>query len=209
MTVTIDGTAGITTPSPVVVQGSTSGSITLAAPATGGTNTQTLVDTTGTLAPIVSGTVVPYTSATNAGTTIDFTIPSWVKRITVMFNGVSLSSTGLLIIQLGTASGIENTGYSGAMVNAGSTNIVAGSNMSSGFALFQTGGNTVVTNGHAVLCNLTGNVWTESAVIGRSDSTFVGLSGGVKSLGGALTTVRITSSSTDTFDAGSINILYE
>ena len=165
---------------------------------------------TTNLYPLVSGTVVPYTSATNSGTTIDFTgIPAWVKRITVMFNGVSLSSTGLVTVQLGTASGIENTGYSGAMLNAGGSNVSTGSNMSSGFSLLQTGGNTVVINGHITICNMTGNIWTESGVVGRSDNTFVGISGGIKTLSATLTFIRITSTGSDAFDAGSINILYD
>ena len=44
------------------------------------------------------GTAVASTS----GTSVDFTsIPSWVKRITVMFNGVSTSGTSNPLVQLG------------------------------------------------------------------------------------------------------------
>jgi hypothetical protein len=73
----------------LVLSGDTSGSITVAAPAVSGSNTQTLAAVTGTLAPIVSGTAVTAT-----GTSVDFTgIPSWVKRVTVMFSGVSTNGT--------------------------------------------------------------------------------------------------------------------
>jgi hypothetical protein len=45
--------------------------------------------------PFTSGTAV----ATTSGTAIDFTsIPSWVKRVTVMFSAISLSSTGHFIV---------------------------------------------------------------------------------------------------------------
>jgi hypothetical protein len=73
----------------------------------------------GAVLGITSGTAVASTS----GTSIDFTsIPSWVKRITVMLNGVSTSGTSIPLIQLGDSGGIENTGYSavaGASTSAG------------------------------------------------------------------------------------------
>ena len=63
----------------------------------------------GAVLGITSGTAVASTS----GTSIDFTsIPSWVKRITVMFSGVSLSGTSSIYIQIGSGSA-EITGYAG------------------------------------------------------------------------------------------------
>ena len=57
---------------------------------------------------ITSGTAVASTS----GTSIDFTgIPSWAKRITVMFNGVSTNGTSQQLIQIGSGS-VNATGYS-------------------------------------------------------------------------------------------------
>ena len=75
---------------------------TLTSPAIGGTPTGVGV--------LTSGTAVASTS----GTSIDFTgLPSWVKRITVIFNGVSLSGSSNLLIQLGTGSTTYTTsGYS-------------------------------------------------------------------------------------------------
>ena len=71
---------------------------------------------------IVSGTAVP-----TSGTSIDFTgIPAWVKRITVMFTGVSTNGSGYLQIQLGTAAGIDATvsSYLGAeSTPVGATNL--------------------------------------------------------------------------------------
>jgi hypothetical protein len=49
---------------------------------------------------------------TTSGTFVDFTgIPSWAKRITVMFNGVSTNGTSTFQIQVGTSAGVETTGY--------------------------------------------------------------------------------------------------
>ncbi len=59
--------------------------------------------------PLVSGT----SQNTTSGTSIDFTsIPSWVRRITVLYNGVSTSGSSALIVQIGAGS-IIATGYTG------------------------------------------------------------------------------------------------
>jgi len=109
---------------PVKLNGATSGSVTIDAPAVAGTNTLTLPAVTDTLVGLAAtqtltnkiiqgGAITSATAqASTSGTSIDFTsIPSWVKRITVMFNGVSLSGTSSILIQLGDSGGFENTGY--------------------------------------------------------------------------------------------------
>ncbi len=59
-------------------------------------------------AVITRGTAV----ATTSGTSVDFTsIPSTVKRITVMFDAVSNSGGDEYIIQIGDAGGVETTAY--------------------------------------------------------------------------------------------------
>ena len=81
---------------------------------------------------ITSGTAVASTS----GTSIDFTsIPSWVKRITVMFSGVSTNGTSYPQIQLGAGS-VTTSGYlwRGAYVAGAS---VAGTSYTSGFGIRQ------------------------------------------------------------------------
>jgi hypothetical protein len=51
---------------------------------------------TGNVGAFTAGTAV-----TASGTSIDFTdIPNWVKRITVMLNGISSNGTNLFLIQL-------------------------------------------------------------------------------------------------------------
>jgi hypothetical protein len=83
--------------SSVVISGDTSGAITVSAPLVAGTNTLTLQAATATSAVNTLGTSVASTS----GTSIDFTgLPSWVKRVIVMFSGVSGSGTSHLLIQL-------------------------------------------------------------------------------------------------------------
>jgi hypothetical protein len=203
MTITLNATDGIATP-PVSVLGSTSGSITFTAPAVAGTNTQTLVAATGTLAPRIAGTV----QASTSGTSIDFTgIPSWVKRITVMFDGVSLSGTDSFLIQLGDSGGLEATGYNGGGARF-TASAVAATAFTTGFSFNNATAGTLYS-GSVTITNVTGNTWAASGTLGGSATEFACVLGGAKTLTAALDRVGVTRTGTDTFDAGSINILYE
>jgi hypothetical protein len=157
---------------------------------------------------ITSGTALAYNwNGVSTNTYLDFTsIPSWVKRITVMFNGVTLSSSANLLIQVGSGS-VQSTGYISTGVNYSSSTNGSSSNSTSGF-LIRGGGSTDTVSGHMVLTNFSSNTWIESHS-GKISTTFGVWGGGNVALSGALDRVRITSTSTDTFTAGSINILYE
>ncbi len=163
----------------------------------------------GAILGITSGTAVASTS----GTSIDFTsIPSWVKRITVMFQGVSTSGTSLLQIQVGSGSVSTSSYVSGASYggSAGQTTLTT----TTGFALNSTGGASAGAffYGSVILTLVGSNTWVGQGNIYGSVSALAAYScGGVSpALGGALDRVRITTvGGTDTFDAGTINILYE
>lgn len=161
----------------------------------------TVADSTGTLRPLVSGTAVASTS----GTSIDFTsIPSWVKRITVMFSGVSTSGTSFVIAQLGTGGTPTTSGYGG-----GGWQTSVYTNVTNGMAL---SGNNVasdVRNGAITITNVTGNTWVSTAVNMNNNATG-GSGAGSIALAGVLNLVRITTvNGTDTYDLGTVNILYE
>jgi hypothetical protein len=157
----------------------------------------------GTTGVLTSGTAVASTS----GTSIDFTsIPSWVKRITVMFAGVSTSGTSNPQIQLGDSGGIETSGYNGFTWN----------NASGGAALSATGFNLFLANASAViygsfvLTNVSANLWSVTSSFAATGTSTAMITSGSKTLSDVLDRVRITTvNGTDTFDAGSINILYE
>lgn len=194
----------------LVLTGDTSGSGTITVPAVAGTFTATIGSATGTHFPFTSGTAVASTS----GTSIDFTsIPSWVKRITVMFNGVSTNYAGSanIVLQLGTSGGVQTTGYAGSsgyFVSGGAsvvTNPTNGLNITATTAANTFSG--VIT--FALVDSATG-LWVGSYTLGRGDGVAVHGGGTTKTLSGTLDRVRITTGNgTDTFDAGSINILYE
>jgi hypothetical protein len=203
MSVVINGTTGITSPSPFVLEGSTSGTVTVAAPAVAGTNTQTLVAVTGTLAPIVLGTV-----ATASTASVDFTgIPSWAKRVTVMYSGLSTNGTSDFMVQLGDGA-VETTGYISTVISvAGSTSGTAfttGFGTNSSVAASAYSGQVIIS-----LMDVATNTWTYTSTI-TAGSTTLNVGGGAKSLSSTLDRVRITTvGGANTFDAGTINILYE
>ena len=192
--------------SSVVISGDTSGAITVSAPAVAGTNTLTLQAATATNAVNTLATAVASTS----GTAIEFTnLPSWVKKITVMFAGVSVSSTSSIQVQLGTGSTTyTTTGYVGGAARFG-TSTLSGTSVTTGFSLFNTAAAALIS-GSMTITNLTGNTWSASGTAGSADSTsFAMVTAGSIALAAALTAVRITTTGADTFDAGSVNILYE
>lgn len=152
----------------------------------------------------VAGTAVASTS----GTSIDFTsIPSWVKRITVMLSGVSTNGTSPYIIQLGTSGGFQTSGYLGSVTREASN---GGANFSSGFQITGAVGNPSVLQGNIVLLKQTGNTWTENGQLAYTDAVATAQGAGYVSLSGVLTQIRIRAvNGTDTFDAGTINITWE
>jgi hypothetical protein len=161
--------------------------------------------TAGGTVSITSGT----SQASTSGTSIDFTsIPSWVKRITVMFNGVSTSGTSPIQIQLGAGS-VDSASYTsgiGGVANAAATSFVTST---SGFLSNVGIAAANTTSGMMTITTIGSNIWTYNSVM-ASTSSINSIGGGVKTLSGTLDRVRITTvNGTDTFDAGSINILYE
>jgi len=154
---------------------------------------------------LTSGTA----QASTSGTSIDFTsIPSWVKRITVMFSGVSLSGTANFLIQLGDSGGFETTGYVSTSIATDTGGGSGGTNSTSGL-IYLGADATWSQNALIVIANISGNSWVSSHT-GSPSTTNIIAGGGSKTLTDVLDRIRITTTNgTDTFDAGSINILYE
>lgn len=144
--------------------------------------------------------------ASTSGTFIDFTdVPSWAKKITVMFDGVSTNGSGVPIIQLGTSVGFETSGYLGGAEYAG-----VGANFTTGFGVFRNWVSTYLPHGAVEITSMGNNLFVEKGVIALSNTNSTGNTAGAKTLAGALTQIRITTvNGTDLFDAGSINVLYE
>lgn len=179
MAITLDGTTGLTLPGT-------------------GTGVQ--------LGSLTSGTA----QASTSGTAIDFTgIPSWVKRITVMFNGVSTSGTSALLLQIGSGS-FTTTGYTSTATGYSGTSAGASAAFTTGFSTEDLGNAAFLRYGQSTISNITGNTWVFSSVISTGGSNSSRWGGGSLALSGVLDRVRVTTvNGTDTFDAGSVNIMYE
>lgn len=155
---------------------------------------------------ITQGTAVASTS----GTSITFSsIPAWAKKITVMFSGVSTSGTSNIMIQVGSGS-VTTSGYLGAASQVGGTNAVTGTQFTTGIGV--TGANAAanIIHGSVIISNITSNTWVAQGVVAQSNNNNNNITASSIALGGTLDRVVVTTvNGTDTFDAGSINIIYE
>jgi hypothetical protein len=179
--------------------------------------TNTAVDVTITVPAsnatmLVSGTsliTLGTARASTSGATIDFTgIPSWAKRITVMFNGVSTNGASLVQVQIGSGS-FSTSGY--ASVASITSAASVGTTVYTGVLVSNASTMANLRAGHIVFATLGSNMWVASGIGALTDVNYTWTTGSTcPTLGSALDRVRITTvNGTDTFDAGSINILYE
>ena len=191
-----------------------SSNVTWTLPATDGTTGQSLTTNgSGTLSwatPSGVQMILATAVASTSGTSIDFTgIPSWVKRVTVMLQGVSTNGSSPIQVQVGKASGVVTTGYVSSQQRS-----TTSSSSTTGFISADAGGNfsTGLMHGSYVLTNLTGNAWVSTSNLVWDIGTCSTGAGSISAanLGGTLDRIRVTTvNGTDTFDAGTINILYE
>jgi len=156
--------------------------------------------------PFTSSTAVASTS----GTAIDFTgIPSWVKRITVMFNGVSTNGVSKKQLQIGSST-FTISGYKSSATYTATANVTVGGISTTGFLISNGNGEADKLTGHMILTNISGNTWVSSSVGSFDSDTTTWAGGGNVSLSATLDRLRITTvNGTDTFDEGSVNIMYE
>ena len=206
LSVSSGGTGATTLTANNLVVGNGTGSVTFVAPGANGNVVQSNGTTFSSVAKIVSGTVANSTS----GTFVDFSsIPSWVKRITVMLSGVSLNATGDVIIQLGySTTSLQLTGYTGTYDNYGSTPSPSAISQA-GFPIASGQTAAYAIYGSLTLNLLGSNLWTISSTLspnpGRNAICY-----GTVTVAGTLDRIRVTTvAGTASFDAGVINVLWE
>lgn len=145
--------------------------------------------------------------ATTSGTSIDFTPPSWAKRITVMFNGVSTSGANSLLVQIGTGGTPTTSGYISGSFVTNATGYGSASTSTAGFIQATPGASGTLV-GNLVITLMSGFTYTESH--NTFSGTLSGVGAGSVTLSGVMNILRLTTvGGTDTFDAGSVNVLYE
>ncbi len=188
------------------------GIFTLQSPNSNNSQTVSIPDGTGTMAVAgVSSNIVSGTSqASTSGTFIDFTgIPAYVKRVTVMFNGVSTNGTSNYRIQLGAGS-VQTSGYNANCLTASTVSAATITNATAGFDIGSISTTSASLYGSAIFSLLGSNNWVCQGQFANIGDTRSHYPAGAVALSGTLDRVRITTvNGTDTFDAGTINILYE
>jgi len=147
--------------------------------------------------------------ASTSGTAITFTgIPSYAKRVSVIFNGVGTSGTSAYLIQIGNGSYIT-TGYSSGGNRAGTSSPVTATS-TAGF-IINSGASGGGKNGIFTIALMNSSfayVFNGSGYAPSEPNQYV--SAGNITLSSAMDRVQITTvNGTDTFTAGSINIFYE
>jgi hypothetical protein len=171
-----------------------------------GTNTTQIATTAFVQAN--RGGITRGTAVAASGTSINFTgIPAGVNRVTLMFAGVSTNGTSAITVQLGTSSGLETSGYLGSISTIGTG--AANGPMISFFIICQNNTAASVYHGSMILSRLDGNVWVQQSIVARSDANSVNVLAASKSLGAALDRLSISTVIGNSFDAGTINIMYE
>lgn len=167
----------------------------------------------GLIAAMPPVPVLRSTITTTSGTTADFTsIPPTASRIVILVAGFSHSSgsNATPIIRLGTSSGFETASYVsvGSVVlnssTTGSASINSGFHVSTALT-----SSAIVDSAVMTLTHVGGNFWQFTCTGCNSSSSAVYSSAGYKLLPSVLNSIRLTTDTGATFDAGFINIRYE
>ena len=170
---------------------------TLTTPALGTPASGVLTNCTGT-------TVLTAQQATTSGSSVTVSsIPTGTKRIILNFVGVSTNGTADLLVQLGDAGGLETSGYLGSYGVSGGY-----ANATTGFGIYIAAATSVIHGTLTLtLVDAATFTWVASGVQGSSDTASIANTAGSKSLTAELTQLALVT--TDTFDAGAINIQYD
>jgi hypothetical protein len=146
---------------------------------------------------------------TNNGGAVNFTgIPNWVKRITILLDGVSINSTTVPLVRIATSTGFVDSGYvsGGTFLPAGAGAVYHTS--TTGFVI-PAASASAVHSGIIQICNISSNTWIYSYAGVNTGESASSVAGGTKSLSAILDRVRITTNSANQFQSGAISIMYE
>jgi hypothetical protein len=202
------------------LNGQTSGYVELEAPATAGSNTLVLPTGNGTSGQylqtngsgalswqtVSASNLTRVTTQSATGSSITFgSLPSTVRKITILLNNVGTSGTDNLLILVGTSGGLITTGYTSRsqFADASST---GGSTATNGFLHIQSSG-SVESAGAIELFNITGNIWVQKGITSTASALL--FSAGLVDAGAQVTQVSIQFTGANTFDAGSFGLFYE
>lgn len=157
--------------------------------------------------------VLMASQTSTSGTTVTFSgVPSWAKKITISFDGVSLSDNDAIAVQLGISSGVVTVGYASTSVyledGGGAAAATNTNNSTTGFIILSNAAGDAFT-GHMILTRINTTRWISSHTGNKGTAETV-WGGGSVTLSADLTSIHITDSSGGgSFDAGLIGVMYE
>jgi hypothetical protein len=171
--------------------------------------TQFTADSTGAYGQLKFGTAV---SLSGTSVTLATGLPSWVRRITVIFNGFTINGNTDTLVQLGTGSGptYVTSGYSSTSGRFNYSSGTGGGSSTTGLSICTIGSASGNVSGSMVIHNISGNIWVGNHQLGAVGYPNALVGGGVVTLGAVLTAIRLVSADgSSSFTAGTANILYE
>ena len=207
------------------LNGATSGYVEIDAPATAGSNTLTLPDGNGssgqylqtdgsgglswqtatdTTTNLTRGTA----AATTSGTEVDFTtLPSGIRKITLVLDSVSINTTDNVFVRLSTGGTFATTGYESQSMRIQNASTSAAVTDTTQFVIINNDNASRLWTGSFTWHNITGNTWVMSGNCNTDGDARAVVCSGRIALGGTLDGLRMRT--TGTYDGGQINIFYE
>jgi hypothetical protein len=182
-------------------------------------------DNSSIISPSISGAIMSsmassvltqatsQTSGTPSATvaTVSFTgIPTWAKRITMTFVDVQTLASGTPAIVAGSGGTYDLTGYASINSNIGASTVSSSASATTSWDIITGGGSSNVYNGQIVITKHSGNTYTIASQLryGTSSTT---LSTGSKTFTNPIGNLqlRMSGTSTDKFNGGSVNVIWE
>lgn len=154
-------------------------------------------------AKALSGTAVDWQPSSSDGP------PSWAKKATLVFDRLSTNGTAQILVQLGSTT-IQTAGYDSYSVSITNATAIAGNAATSGFHLLDQNAASV-RSGRMTLQLASTAQWISDHTLASSTAAVAVLSGaGSVTLTGLLDRLRLTTvGGTNTFDGGSVSVIYE
>ena len=155
----------------------------------------------------LSNTVIGSATVTTSGTSVDINgLPTGIKEVMILFNGVSSNGTSPYLIQIGPVAGVESATYSSQC----SSRVTTGTS-TAGFRLDIAAAAASVYNGiiFLALANPSNNTWVcEGSITDGLDTVNPSWTAGAKAIAGPLTNIRLTTAGgANTFDLGAITVV--
>lgn len=170
-------------------------------------NTVVEVSRTTVAAASSGGFTLGTEQATTSGTGVTFSsIPEGTTMIVINFEGVSSTGTANMLVTIGDSGGLESSGYV-SLSQGSETSSFQMVSSTAAFVIMDKVGGASTMSGSMILTLKDATNFTWDSVHNVYATTISGSWGaGVKSLSAELTQLKIARG---TFDAGSINIMYQ